>query len=51
LTAFTGVPLIGLFGSLGLLVLGIANLVLIFSDDRRRDVCDRIGDTLVVKKQ
>ncbi len=42
------IPVISLLGGLARIVLMIANLVMIFADDRRRDVFDHVGGTFVV---
>jgi uncharacterized RDD family membrane protein YckC len=42
------VPLVNIITGLLRLGLSVANLVMIFSDDRRRDVFDHVGGTLVV---
>ncbi len=48
LLVISAVPLVGLLGSLGRLLLAVINLVLIFVDDQRRDVYDRVAGTFVV---
>jgi uncharacterized RDD family membrane protein YckC len=42
------VPIVSIFAGLLRLVLAVANLVMIFADDRRRDVFDHVAGTLVV---
>jgi uncharacterized RDD family membrane protein YckC len=44
------IPIIGGFATLARIVLMIANLVMILTDDRRRDVFDHVAGTLVVTK-
>lgn len=41
-------PIVSIFGSIARFVLLIANLVLVFADDRRRSVFDHVGGTMVV---
>lgn len=42
------VPFVAFFANLGRLGLVVANLVMILTDERRRDVFDRVADTYVV---
>jgi uncharacterized RDD family membrane protein YckC len=42
------IPIVGLFASLARIGLLVANLVMILTDERRRDVFDRVGDTYVI---
>lgn len=42
------VPIVAFFANLGRLGLLVANLVMILTDERRRDVFDRVADTYVV---
>jgi uncharacterized RDD family membrane protein YckC len=44
----SAIPVVGLLGGVARLVLIVANLVMIFADDRRRDVFDHVGGTYVV---
>jgi uncharacterized RDD family membrane protein YckC len=44
----SAIPVVGLLGSVARLGLAVANLVMIFADDRRRDVFDHVGGTYVV---
>ncbi len=50
LGVLSNIPLLGIIISLALLVLNIVSLVFLFTDEERRTVMDRIGDTYVVKK-
>ena len=43
------IPILGGIVSLVLFLIGVASLVMIFTDDRRQAVWDKIGDTLVIK--
>ncbi len=46
--ALSAIPLVSILGGLARLVLVVANLVMIFADDRRRDVFDHVGGTYVI---
>lgn len=45
-----GVGLIPVIGGLLILLIGLMSLILLFTDDQRRTVMDRIATTVVVKK-
>lgn len=45
------IPIIGIFAGLARFGLLIANLVMIFVDERRRDVFDHVANTYVIEKQ
>lgn len=46
----SALPLIGGLGSLANLIIAIAGLIMLFTDDQRQTPWDKVGKTLVVKK-